>query len=402
MRNYYYHYQTSSSVASIMSSTGAGRLLGTETQGLTIDCADMSMVVRDTGTPANAFSGNPNSKLTYNSPSTKLILGSDGLYVGGTTLRTSYNSSGTALGVLIEEARTNICLQSNDLTNASWTKSNLTTAKTATGPDGVANSATTITASAGNATALQAITSGSAARITSVFLKRRTGTGNVDVTQDNGTTWATQAIASSWSRYEIASVTSANPTVGIRLVTNGDAVDVAYFQHEVGSFVTSPIVTVGATVTRSADNISLATSAFPSIGSAGTIYCAGRTLSNNSATSYAIQMFTDGSNFSAIRNDSGAGAQGIVFTGGALVAAPAVFNWATGVQAKVAMRLNTNNTNICSASTLGTNDTTCAMPAYSALYIGSNGGVGQFNGYLSQIMVLPRALSDAELQTLTT
>src|SRR5579871_6199535 len=56
------------------------------------------------------------------------------------------------------EARTNDALWSNDLTQSAWTKTNVTAALNATGPDNVANSASTITASAGNGTILQAIT----------------------------------------------------------------------------------------------------------------------------------------------------------------------------------------------------------------------------------------------------
>jgi hypothetical protein len=89
--------------------------------------------------------------------------------------------------VLVEEARTNLCLYSDDFTNAAWVKSNLTAAKTATGPDGVANSASTLTATAANATARQNITSASAARITSMFVKRRTGTGAVTLSQGDVT-----------------------------------------------------------------------------------------------------------------------------------------------------------------------------------------------------------------------
>jgi hypothetical protein len=118
--------------------SGALRLLGNEPQGLAIDFTDMSMVVRDTGTPANNFSGDPNTKLTYTSPSTKWIEDASGILVPNTTLRTAFLSS-VAQGLLIEEARTNLAIWGRDLTNAAWTKSNMTTAKTATGADGSAN-----------------------------------------------------------------------------------------------------------------------------------------------------------------------------------------------------------------------------------------------------------------------
>lgn len=42
------------------------------------------------------------------------------------------HSGGTSLGLLIEEARTNVVLWNRDLTNAAWTASNVTVAKTAT------------------------------------------------------------------------------------------------------------------------------------------------------------------------------------------------------------------------------------------------------------------------------
>jgi hypothetical protein len=44
--------------------SGASILLGNEAQGLAIDFTDLSMVIKDTGTPANAFSGDPNDKLS--------------------------------------------------------------------------------------------------------------------------------------------------------------------------------------------------------------------------------------------------------------------------------------------------------------------------------------------------
>jgi hypothetical protein len=100
---------------------------------------------------------------------------SDGLIKSAdpNTQRVDY-STGMA-GLLVEESRTNLTLYSSDLTQTNWVLNSLTAAKTATGPDGVANSATTLTASAGYAVAQQKITSASAARTASAYLKRRTG-----------------------------------------------------------------------------------------------------------------------------------------------------------------------------------------------------------------------------------
>jgi hypothetical protein len=92
-----------------------------------------------------------------------------------------WDSSGACQGLLGEEARTNICLYARDLTQSNYTKTSATAALTATGVDGVANTASTLTASAANGTAHQTITSASAARSLSMFVKRRTGTGTVTI-----------------------------------------------------------------------------------------------------------------------------------------------------------------------------------------------------------------------------
>ncbi len=180
------------------------------------------------------------------------------------SLPRDYNpTTGVALGVLAEEARTNLCLYSDDFTNAAWVKSNLTTAKTATGPDGAANSASTLTATLANGTVLQTITSASASRVTSMFVKRRTGTGAIEMTQDNGVLWTAVTVTANWTRVSVPSATILNPIVGVRIVTSGDAIDVALFQNENGGFITSPIPTQASQVTRAADQISILTSAFP-------------------------------------------------------------------------------------------------------------------------------------------
>ena len=157
---------------------------------------------------------------------------------------------GVAAGLLIEESRTNIALWNRDLTNAAWTKTNVTAALNQTGIDGTANSASTITASAGNGTVLQAITLASSQRFQSTFTKRITGTGTVNMTTDGGATWTAITVTGSWARVSIPAQTVTNPSIGFQIVTNGDAIAVDYVQNENGAFATSPIYTTTASVTR--------------------------------------------------------------------------------------------------------------------------------------------------------
>ena len=162
------------------------------------------------------------------------------------------------LGALIEPNRTNVVLYNRDLTNAAWTKSNVTAAKDQTGIDGVASSASKITATAGNGTCLQAITLASSARYQTAYVKRLTGSGTVEMTMDNGSTWTAITVTAGWTRVSIPTQTLANPTVGFRIVTSGDAIAVDYVQNENGIYATSPLATTSASTNRNADVVTLA------------------------------------------------------------------------------------------------------------------------------------------------
>jgi len=144
----------------------------------------------------------------------------------------------------------------------------------ATGLDGIANTATTLTATAADAIILQPITLASADRCASAYVKRRTGTGTISFTQDGGGSWTditAQINGSTWSRVQITS-TLANPSTGFKISTSGDAIDVDVVQNEAGAVATSPIVTTTAAVTRNADSLSYQTASNIDFA-VGTFYC---------------------------------------------------------------------------------------------------------------------------------
>lgn len=316
-----------------------------------------------------------------------------------------WSSAGVLQGMRVEETRTNLALYSSDLTNAAWTKTNMTTAKTATGPDGVSNSATTCTATAGNATALQAITSGSAARISNMYIKRRTGSGTINITSDNGTTWTAVTVTSDWTRVESTVQTLTNPTVGIRIVTSGDAVDVALFGHEVGSFSTSPIESFASTVTRAADNISLATSAFPAVANPGTIFVEYKL--NALKTTAAQRLVTIDAGSSAnmvylIGNNTAGSVDAVIAT----ASVGQGFNnsaVSSTNNMKQAFAYATNDSaHVINGGSPITDATVSTAASYTTLRTGSDTfGAAQTDGYLKKIMILPRRMTNTELQTLT-
>jgi hypothetical protein len=109
--------------------------------------------------------------------------------------------------------------------NAAWTKSNASIS--ATKVDDIYGQlfAQKITASAGNATILSSYTAVASTPYTfSVYLKRDTGTGNIDITAD-GTTWVTKTLTTEFQRFDVtASPTAGTKTPGIRIATSGNAV----------------------------------------------------------------------------------------------------------------------------------------------------------------------------------
>ena len=160
--------------------------------------------------------------------------------------------------LLLEDAATNIALQSRDLANAAWTKSaSMTAARTSVGADGAANGATRLTAvGVGNQTATQAVVLASSTRFMSAYIKRIVGTGAIQMTTDGGGTWTTVTITAGWTRVSIPAQTVTNPNFGFRIVTANDAIDVDFVQNETGTFMTSAIPTTTAAVTRGADLLS--------------------------------------------------------------------------------------------------------------------------------------------------
>jgi hypothetical protein len=119
-----------------------------------------------------------------------------------------------------------------DMTNAAWVKTGLTAVKNAQGIDGLALSASTLTASAPAATVLQILTAAASSRIYSVFLRRKTGSGAILIQQGATTLDVTAQLNTlTYTRvFLLASVL--NSAFGIRIATTGDAVEADFNQFE--------------------------------------------------------------------------------------------------------------------------------------------------------------------------
>ena len=194
------------------------------------------------------------SRLTFTRSTTGTYINSSG-YVTSAAInapRFDYDpTTMTPRGLLIEGSASNLLTYSEAFT-PDWTDTNITRDGTLrTSPDGTAD-ALRVTASAGNATIIRTSAIGTSAQRTfSVWLRRVTGTGNIQYTQNNGTNWTTQAITSSWVRYTFTH--SVDHQAGIRIVTSGDEIEIWGAQLEAGSGASSYIPTGASTGNRAAD-----------------------------------------------------------------------------------------------------------------------------------------------------
>lgn len=233
----------------------------------------------------------------------------------------SGNALTSRLALWKEPAATNALLHGRGLDNVVWVKTNMTCTKTATGMRADVNGATTCTATAANATVCQTIAAAAAVRASSWHLKRRTGTGAVNLARDGITFLADigpQLSPSLWRRavpwstpgcaggncIVLAGLSSSvlNPTICLQIASNGDAVDVDFVQDEAGWRSTSPLETTIVPFPRSAESAYFTIAATPIRSLRASI------LSNGYNNQYSAPIFAwqDGSNAFTIWNQSAA------------------------------------------------------------------------------------------------
>lgn len=218
------------------------------------------------------------------------VSGADGCKWFPTNKDGSVIPSSTLEGYFAEPSRVNNCLWNRDLTNVAWTNTNITASKTATGLDNVSNSATRLTAAAADATITQLLTAATGTRTLSAYIKRVSGTGTISLTRNGGTNWTditSSLVTGSWVLVQMTSDVGANPTVGIKIVTSGDVIDVDCVQDENGAWATSPIPTTTAAVTRNADALSYTSAGFIN-DTAGTVIASVAVASGQTATTYIV------------------------------------------------------------------------------------------------------------------
>ena len=384
--------------------------------------------------------------ITFSRASSATFLGSNGLLQtsANNIPRIEYDAAGAVKGLLIEEARTNVALYSEDFTQGYWEAYGAvtTTGNVAVAPDGnlTADRIAAKSASATNgAFTLAAVPTGGCV---SVFAKADTvdwlGFGQAGscwayfdlangVTGNKSTTVGYTSITAypngwylcqawgitiSWSRV----LFSPKPTEGNGdpwgNVTNaiGDSVFLWGAQFEAGAFPTSYIPTSGASATRAVDLAEIPTSAFGYNSGAGTVVVEFDTKkpSGQGYGSFALSDNTASNRVIHATNLSGVSQTAYVATSNVGQVNMSAGNYdASSGFAKFSLAVKENNfgASLNGASTvtdiLGTLSPEISTLGLGYFYPGAP-STNLINGHIKSIQYYPRRLTNAQLQELTT
>ena len=402
-------------------------------------------------------------RITFTRSSGGSYVGADGLikYAGVNEARFDHNPvTGESLGLLIEESRQNLLLQSNGFDTASWGKNSVTLVPNSiTSPDGTTNAYKPVENTTNNLHRTSQIVSKSAVATTytfSVFAKagERNGLefgmsdagGYVDcfpnastgtfsaVPAINGSwvlgSYGSIAYSNGWYRYYVTATTSAQSSViafigttrsvGVLNNYQGDGTSGIYIwgaQLEQASVPTSYIPTTTSTVTRSADNASMTGTNFSSwyrqdegTVSIGCITRRPALLANsadfaitNSFTTTYTSRIVGWFNINSSPFIS-------VFANNINIFLPYIGTPgnSTNIPIKKAIALATRNMRVATNGTIITGNLgNTTVPNYlpndfNRLSIGYEGiFAGYLNGTISRLTYYPKALPQSQLQALT-
>lgn len=272
---------------------------------------------------------------------------------------------------------------------------------TTTGLDNVANSASRLTAAANDATIMQLLTAATGTRTASAFIKRISGTGTISLTRNGGTNWTditSSLVTGSWVLVKMTSDVGANPTVGIKMGTSGDVIDVDCVQDENGAWATSPILTTTTAVTRNADVLSYA-SAFDV--AQGTALCSVKSavpINSGQTTNF---LRGDGASASLAYVTSSNSRTATASTDGTNIASVYGGDITTGIRKKLVrwgsdLRMSADGSLGSSVAFDG------SMGTVGTLYIGCNqSSVDHLSGPIREVHIWPTPLTDAQMQQVT-
>ena len=345
----------------------------------------------------------------------------------------------TDKGVLIEGARTNLCLRSQELDNGSWTPANTTvSANATTAPDGT-TTADKIIASAGSAAHLiqqsRTVTI-STAYAASVYVKAseyskfgitenntsgayatfnlsgagsviNTGLGGSGLIRALGSGWYhvtllyTTGGAQTTYRFDLNPLPDSYTTGAPGASYTGDGTSGIFVwgaQLEAGAFPSSYIPTTTASATRAADVLTVSS---PGVSYPLSVFAEVERVVDTGGGEYALTVSNTSAN-QAVLFVSGATDVARVTVDTASVRQADIVSAATiplGAARKMAARVSTNSVRLTLSGVLATEDTVATMPT-APITVGF--GESPSFGYLRRAAIINSAVNDAGLQAMTT
>jgi hypothetical protein len=376
---------------------------------------------------------------TYSAPAAAYVATTASVYYGP---RFDYDPVTLApRGLLIEEARTNLLLRSEEFDNASWVKTTFTVTANATPSPNGTSSADLITQGGGGSTQEinQVFTGTAVAHTMTIYVKKGTrrfavlaltpnatpniadyawfdlDTGARGSVGANVTSSSIVAVGSGW--YRIAITRTLAASTHRALVTHSDADNsllstggsISYLwgaQLEAAAFATSYLPTVASTVSRSADVASMTGTNFSTWynQAAGTFVMDGDTAKPTTLVATAqILSASDGTvnNNHRVRFIT-AGIDAVTSVGGVTQVDMTEVGYVVNVPSKVAYGYLLNDYGFTVNGGTVQTDTSATVPTVNSLQLGSDPtGFGQINGHLRAIAYYNTRLPNTQLQTLT-
>ena len=345
-------------------------------------------------------------------------------------------TTGESLGLLVEEARTNLLLQSEDFSDAVYTVvAGSITTNTVAAPDGTTTADTV--SSTGTTVVSQPYTkAASSITYTASFFAKGTvtglsltvddgatanrgrcvfnlSTGTLTSTSNDGTFTGTSGsitlFANDWYRLVVTTTTNTTTTARHRFFWTGSGTLIRAWgaQLEAGAFPTSYIPTTTATVTRSADVASISGSNFSSwyrqdegsmfTEAQGTSFVTGAVrryfeIGDGTANNQILLGYSATNAVRGITNTGGASQTNISAT-----ATPANMS-------KFAFAFAANNAQVAANGLLGTEDTSVTLPTVSTLYIGGEptlAATTTLNGTIRRLTYWPVRLASTTLEAIS-
>jgi len=376
--------------------------------------------------------GKAQDLITFTRSTTGTYLGSDGLLKSAAIdeARIEYDAEGNCLGLLVEEARTNNLIYSNQASQLSYHGDGVTTGVDTTEVSSPEGSGTVIKlnkTAGGYGFARVSYGSVTYAQTLSAFVKKGTARyigfrqlaavathttfdleTNTWVQTSGSTSRGYEDYGNGWLRLWVVSDDSNSKTWASLCITNSGGsesnsetgtVYVYGIQRETGSFPTSYIPTSGSAVTRSADVASLAVSEFGYNQDQFSVVVESDFFGKDSAVS-TLCYIGESTDDRVLLYYNSQDVNYQVKSAGSSQAQRVV----AGNVSKSAYRYKLNDMVLAGDGNIATTDTSANLlgGTQNNIYIGRYyNGVSTLNGHIKSIQYYPLGLSNAQLQALT-